>query len=244
MENKKKLLVIIPAHNEERNIRKVFAQLKQNEISRVADILVIDDASSDQTRQVTEENGYMLLKNRRHEGYGKTLQNGYRYAAAKNYAYVIQMDADAQHDPCNIPVIYKRLLEEDSPDIVLASRFMDGSSDFPVSVLRKAAYALFRGIICLATGRVIADPTTGLQGLNRSAFTFYTQNEHFDRYPDANMVIQMLLLGFRIVEIPAVMHARTDGRSMHHGLHAVTYMFRMFYSIAIVIFRIKVLKKT
>lgn len=244
MENGKKLLVIIPAHNEERNIRKVFAQLEQNEISRIADILVIDDASLDRTRKVAEESGYTLLKNRRHEGYGRTLQNGYRYAAAKNYTYVIQMDADAQHDPCNIPVIYKRLLEEDAPDIVLASRFMGGSADFPVSAVRKAAYAMFRTIIRLATGRVIADPTTGLQGLSRSAFTFYSGKGHFDTYPDANMVIQMLLLGFKIVETPAVMHARTDGRSMHHGLHAVTYMFRMFYSIAVVLFRIKVLKKT
>jgi hypothetical protein len=87
------------------------------------------------------------------------------------------------------------------------------------------------------------DPTTGLQGLSRKAVLFYSQYNHFDdRYPDANMIVQMLLLGFHVREIPAVMHARTAGTSMHSGLKPVVYMVRMFFSIIAVLFRIKVLK--
>lgn len=244
MESRKNLLVIIPAHNEERNIRKVFDRLERNKTAEFADILVIDDASFDGTGKAAEERGYTLLTNRRRLGYGRTLQQGYRYALAGDYRYVIQMDADGQHDPCNIPRIYERLREKDIPDIVLASRFLEGSSDFPVSVPKKAAYAIFRAVIRAVTGRKIADPTTGLQGLGRRAFAYYAEEGHYDKYPDANMVIQMLLLGFRIVEMPAVMHVRTDGRSMHHGLGAVLYMIRMFCSIIIVIFRVKILKNS
>ena len=88
----------------------------------------------------------------------------------------------------------------------------------------------------------IAYPTTGLQGLNRRAFLYYSKYKHFDdKYPDANMIIQMQLLGFCIDEIPAVMHARSCGTSMHSGLKPVVYMFRMVFSIIGVVFRIKVL---
>lgn len=235
-------MVIIPAHNEECNIKKVFDGLEENKIAEFADILVIDDASSDGTGRVTEERGYRLMVNRRRLGYGGTLQRGYRYAAAENYRYVVQMDADGQHDPCTIPHIYDRLRDGDTPDIVLASRFLKGSSDFPVSFLKKAAYAMFRAVIYMTAGRKIADPTTGFQGLNRRAFIFYSEEGHYDKYPDANMVIQMLLLGFQIVEIPAVMHVRTDGKSMHHGIHAISYMLRMFCSIGVILVRIKILK--
>ena len=84
------------------------------------------------------------------------------------------------------------------------------------------------------------DPTTGLQGLSRRAFTFYSRYNHFDdKYPDANMIMQMLLLGYRVEEIPAVMHDRTEGVSMHSGLKPVVYMFRMMFSIIAVALRIK-----
>lgn len=246
MEKRKDLLIIIPAYNEEKNIRKVFDQLELNEIARTGDILVINDGSSDSTKEVVKERGYSQITNHSRPGYGNALQQGYRYAVRKNYRFVIQMDADGQHDACNIVPIYKKLkaagVGGNGPDIVLASRFMEGSSDFPVSIFKKAAYEWFRFLIRLFTGRRIADPTTGLQGLSRPAFSYYSQDGHYDKYPDANMVIQMLLLGFGLVEIPAVMHARKDGRSMHHGWKAVWYMFRMCLSIGRVVFRIKVLK--
>ena len=87
------------------------------------------------------------------------------------------------------------------------------------------------------------DPTSGLQGLNRRAFGFYAGYGHFDdKYPDANMIMQMLLLGFRVEEAPSVMHARTEGVSMHSGLKPIKYMFRMMFSIIAVWVRIKMYK--
>jgi hypothetical protein len=157
------------------------------------------------------------------------------------------MDADGQHDVCNIPKIYKALKTPDEkgalPDIVLGSRFVEGSFPFRVSALKMAAFHLFRLMIRLGTGKKIMDPTTGLQGLSRRTFLFYSKYDQFDdSYPDANMIVQMLLLGFRVREIPAVMHARVGGSSMHAGLEPVAYMIRMFFSILAVEFKIKVLK--
>ncbi len=239
---KKELLIIIPAYNEGENIIRVFEQLEKQGISSIADILVIDDASTDHTRKIVREKQYELVTHIYNLGYGSALQSGYKYAARGNYKYVIQMDADGQHDACNIPALYKEL-QEKSADIVLGSRFMEGSSDFPVSFVKKSAYAVFRFWLRKATGRSIADPTTGLQGLGREAFLYYSEYNHFDdKYPDANMLMQMLLLGYCVKEIPAVMHARQSGESMHSGLKPVWYMFRMLFSMLTVIFRIKILR--
>jgi len=243
----KEVLVIIPAYNEAANIGKVLDQLERPEISEIADVLVMNDASVDSTNWLVKARGHAVVTHVFNLGYGSGIQLGYKYAVRRDYKYVIQMDADGQHDVCNIPKIYERLRQKDAdgryPDIVLGSRFMEGSSDFPVSVTKKLAYALFRQMIKMTTGRHICDPTTGLQGLSRKAFLYYSKYKHFDdKYPDANMIIQMLLLGFKVEEIPAVMHNRQTGVSMHSGLKPVIYMFRMVFSIIGVVFRVKVLK--
>ena len=249
MEEKKQkdLLIIMPAYNEEKNIVPVLENLERPEIAEIADVLVMNDASSDSTNWVVKFHGHTLVTHVFNLGYGSALQLGYKYAIRRDYKYVIQMDADGQHDVCNIPKLYERLKTADAdgryPDIVLGSRFMKESAAYPVSLVRKVAYAWFRQMIRAFTGRKIADPTTGLQGLSRKAVLYYSKYKHFDdRYPDANMIIQMILLGFRIDEIPAVMHARTEGKSMHAGLKPVLYMLRMMFSIFAVVFRIKVLK--
>ena len=246
-QKQKELLIIIPAYNEEKNIGTVLDQLEQPEIREIADILVMNDASSDSTNWVVKERGHTLVTHVFNLGYGSALQLGYKYAIRRKYRYVIQMDADGQHDVCNIPKIYERLKHADAqgryPDIVLCSRFMKGSSDYPVSFLREAAYKLFRFLIRINTGKKLADPTTGLQGLSWRAVLYYSKYKHFDdKYPDANMIIQMLLLGFQVEEIPAVMHVRKSGKSMHSGLKPIVYMFRMVFSILAVVVRIRILK--
>ena len=244
---KKEVLVIIPAYNEEANIVKVLDDLERPEIAEIADVLVMNDASSDATNWIVKSRGHALVTHVFNLGYGSGLQLGYKYAIRRGYQYVIQMDAEGQHDVCNIPVIYKKLKEKDEngryPDIVLGSRFMEGSADFPVSSAKKLAFHLFRAMIRIAAGRKIADPTTGLQGLSRKAVLYYSKYNHFDdKYPDTNMLMQMILLKFEVVEIPAVMHIRTAGESMHSGLKPIWYMFRMFFSVLAVVYRCKILK--
>lgn len=247
MESKKELLIIIPAYNEEQTIVNLLQQLEQPEIASIADVLVMNDASSDSTNWVTKARNHAVVTHVFNLGYGSGLQLGYKYAVRKRYHYVLQMDADGQHDVCNIPVMYKALKTPDAdgnlPDIVLGSRFMEGSTEFPVSMAKKIAFVWFRMLLRMGTGRDFTDPTTGLQALSWRTFLFYSRYNHFDdKYPDANMLMQMQLLGFRIKEVPAVMHLRKIGVSMHSGLKPVIYMFRMTFSMFAVWLREKIFK--
>lgn len=245
---KKELLIIIPAYNEGKNIRKVLTELEGLELASEADILVINDASTDSTNWIVKEMGYPMISQLFNMGYGCALQTGYKWAVRRKYKYVIQMDGDGQHDVCNIPVIYEKLKEADAdgrcPDIVLGARFRKDSGDFHVSVPKRIVYSMFRFMIRMTTGNEISDPTTGLQGLSRKAFLYYSKYNHFDdKYPDANMIILMMLIRFKVIEVPAVMHARTEGKSMHSGLKPFWYMLRVIYSVIIILFEVKILNR-
>lgn len=244
---RKDLLIIIPAHNEQANIGRILDQLEAARVQELGDILVINDASTDATGEIVRARGCRMVTNVFRMWYGGAVQVGYKYALRFDYRYVIQMDADGQHDACNVREIYRQLRRPGGdgayPDIVLGSRFLEGGQSFPLSRVKRQAFGLFRKLIHLLTGKTVTDPTTGLQGLSRRAFGYYGQFSNFDdKYPDANMLIQMLLLGFQVREIPAVMHPRTAGKSIHSGLAPLWYMFRMMFCIMAVVFRIRVLK--
>ena len=247
MSKKKDALIVIPAYNESENIEKVLRQLEQAEIHDIADVLVVNDASTDGTDRIVEDLGCAVVSLPFNMGYGSALQTGYKYAVRHGYSYVLQMDGDGQHDVCNIPALYEQLATADEsgarPDIVLGARFRKDSAPFTTTIPKKIVYALFRKIIKWFTGKKITDPTTGLQGLSRKAFTYYSKyNNYDDKYPDANMLILMMLLGFNVVEIPAVMHQRTAGKSLHSGLRPFWYMLRVLYSILIILIQVKLLK--
>lgn len=163
----KEVLLIIPAYNEEKNIEKVMKQLAQPEIADIVDVLVMNDASSDNTNWLAKEYGCAVVTHVFNLGYGSGLQLGYKYAIRRGYSYVIQMDADGQHDVCNIPKIYQRLKEKDddgrTPDIVLGSRFMKGSTEFEVSFAKK------NGICPVSKNAVFGNWTENCGSDNRTA---------------------------------------------------------------------------
>lgn len=244
----KDVLIIMPAFNEEACIGKFLDQLLSPEISEIADVLVIDDGSSDNTNLIVKSKNIPLVRHVYNMGYGAALMSGYKYAIRRNYKYVIQIDSDGQHDACNVLALYRKLQEKDEngrePDIVLGSRFLEGGKSFKISGVKKFAIMAFRKLIRITAGVAITDPTTGLQGLNRRTVLYYSIYSHFDlRYPDANMLIQTSLLGYKIEEIPAVMHARESGKSMHSGLGPIIYMAHMFFSICAIWLRVRVMKK-
>lgn len=240
----KKTLILIPAYNEEDNIATVLNNIRR-ECGGV-DILVINDGSRDRTAEIAEKSGAIVVSHIYNMGYGVSLQTGYKYAVDHNYEFIIQMDADGQHDVSNIGNIYNELANEYKHyDIVIGSRFLASDNDMKVGFAKRIAINFFNMAIRLVTRKQFTDPTSGLQGLSRRAFTAYSRYDNFDtNYPDANIITKMLLNGYSLKEIPAVMHSRQSGTSMHSGLmNNIRYMFTVTLNIVVVVMQFHLIKK-
>ncbi|MDF2523516.1 MAG: Undecaprenyl-phosphate mannosyltransferase, partial [Clostridiales bacterium] len=169
-------LVIIPAYNEEQNISKVLNDIRSLNID--TDICVINDGSKDKTEEVVLKGNFNVVSLPYNLGYGAALQTGFKYAVLKDYKYVIQFDADGQHDPEDIKLILNELKKGDA-EIVIGSRFL-GRGSLQIGYMKKVAIAVFRFLIKFFTGTKISDPTSGLKGLTKPVFSFYS---NMGRYP-------------------------------------------------------------
>jgi glycosyltransferase involved in cell wall biosynthesis len=237
-----KTLIVIPAYNEEENIGGVLDCILSHTAGRGFDLLVVDDGSADGTRAVCAGRGVSVVTAIFNMGYGAALKTAYKYAEDNGYDYIIQMDADGQHDVRNIDNIYEKLLDADTVcDIVIGSRFLAGSVAYYIPPHKRVVISIFNFFIKLITHKKITDPTSGLQGLNRHAFSFYAGFNMFAiDYPDANMIIQMALREFVITEIPAIMHVRERGVSMHGGVvRQIKYIIKMTLAMFVVYMREK-----
>ncbi len=248
----KEVLILIPAHNEAGRIEKLLEEFFRLELAEKMDVLVVNDHSEDRTAAAAADFPVQVVNLIYNMGYGSALQTGYKYAAKHGYRYVIQLDADGQHDVKNVERLYQALRGETEasgksgpePDVVIGSRFLSGAESFPVSRLKRMAIGMFSAMIRLATRQVITDPTSGLQGLSRRVVEFYAGYNRFDPgYADINMIMQMFYEGYRIVEIPAIMHPRESGTSMHDGWKPIWYMINMMLSTLTVMLKYRVFNR-
>lgn len=229
---KDKVLVVIPAYNESENIEKVLKEIKKD--INYADILVINDCSKDNTKEIVEKNGVKCITNVFNMRYAWAVQVGIKYARDNGYDYVIQMDADGQHIASEAEKLYKES-KKTGADIVIGSRYLVDMG-YPCPLFRRIGTKFFVGIIRLFTGKKIADPLSGFQCLNRDVIEYYAGCGNYPEFPDANLVIEMLLKGYKITEVPVKMRLRETGESMHGGIwKPIKYMITQFYTCIVMV---------
>lgn len=224
---RRKILIVIPAHNEEENIQLVLDEL--DGLHYGVDVLVVNDASTDSTQDVLARRGQRCINLISNLGYGGAVQSGFKFALAHGYDFVVQMDGDCQHDPASIPGLLEPVLRGES-DVALGSRFI-GKVTYQVPPLRKAGIALFRSVVSYFLGYRITDPTSGFQALNRNVLRFYADDTYPMDYPDSDVLLELHFAGFKIREVPVVMRPRTRGVSIHGGWKTFYYLAKMFLAI-------------
>lgn len=219
-----KILAIIPAFNEEKNIGSIVTKLK----GLMFDVLVVDDCSSDNTARIASCSGANVIRLPFNLGYGGALQTGFLYARGKNYEVIVHLDGDGQHDPEDaVSLIDPIKLGE--ADVVFGSRYLREKT-YAVPVFRRIGQIIFGGIASFLTGFCISDPTTGYQALSREVVDIYCSSLYPCDYPDANMFILLNRLGFTIKEVPVRM--KQGQKSMHSGFfRPLYYIFKMCLSI-------------
>lgn len=231
-EKNMKTLVVIPAHNEEMNIEKVLQELKKD--IPEADILVINDTSTDNTKQVVEESGVKCIDTVFNFRYAFAVQTGFKYACKKDYDCVIQFDGDGQHIAKEAVKLMEKM-EETGCDIVIGSRYLEKGS-YKAPFFRKIGTTLFSSLIRIFCGQKITDPLSGFQALNKRVIEKYAKLGEYPEYPDANLVIEMILKGYAIEEVPVKMRLREFGESMHGGIiKPIKYMITMTYTVLVII---------
>ena len=230
----KDLLVIVPAYNEEMNITNVINELRED--IKEADILVINDCSTDNTPKILEEMKVNYITTPFNLRYAGGVQTGFKYALAKGYKYVAQFDGDGQHVASELNKMFQKM-KEDDVDIMIGSRFKE-QTEYKHPFFRRVGTALFQKIIKIACSKEITDPTSGLQILSKRVYTRYAKINNYPEYPDANLIIEMLMQGYKIEEVPVKMKERIYGESMHSGIWSpISYMITMFCSIFLIIIK-------
>ena len=222
-----RLLVIMPAFNEGPRLQKVLEKVHREH--PLADLLVVDDGSSDDTEARSLAAGAIVARHPFNLGYGSALETGYRFAIRRGYDLVVQLDADGQHDPGSLADLLEPVLD-DRADVAVGSRFlMPGSYQAPWG--RKLGSFLFSWLASRLTGRRITDPTSGFWAMNRTATEALTSGQLPHDYPDADVLIGLHYAGLRLTEVPVVMHPAPEGGSMHDGAMPLYYVFKMLFSM-------------
>lgn len=227
-----KILFVIPAYNEEESIGKVLKEIKSD--VNYADILVVNDCSKDKTEEIVKKNGVKCINNIFNLKYAMAIQTGIKYAYENNYDYVIQFDADGQHIAKEAEKLYKHI-KESNCDIVIGSRYLIDVG-YKCPMFRRIGTKIFEVLIKVFCHRTITDPLSGFQCINKKVIKRYAQMGGYPEYPDANLIIEMLLNGYAIDEISTKMRLREAGVSMHGGIiEPIKYMINMFYTIIFIL---------
>jgi glycosyltransferase involved in cell wall biosynthesis len=233
-----RLLVVVPAYNEEDSLGTTIAAIR-DALPGVR-IVVVSDCSTDRTSEVATRAGADVVDLPCNLGYGGAVQAGFKYALAQGHDFIVQMDADGQHDAKSAVSLLEPIVRGEA-DVAIGSRFT-GKANYPIPLPRRLGMALFGAIVTFVTRRRFSDPTSGFQAMNARVLRFFARDNYPSDFPDADTIILLVLAGFRVREVPVVMQARTAGTSMHSNLKAFYYVSKMMLSILMVLLRRKVLR--
>lgn len=227
-----KKLVIIPAYNESASIEKTVREIQNK--AKDFDYVIINDCSTDNTKQICEEHGFNVVNLPVNLGIGGAVQTGYKYALRNGYDMAVQVDGDGQHDPEFLERMSEHLLETGA-DMVIGSRFIE-KQGFQSSGTRRMGIKYFTVLIRLLTGKTITDPTSGLRLVNRDIIKLFAYDYPKD-YPEPESAVAVLRRGKKVEEIPVIMRERNGGVSSISMKKSVYYMIKV--SLAILIERIR-----
>ena len=229
---KKRILVIIPAYNEEGSVGKVIEEI--NTHLPQATLLVVNDGSADRTSEKARARGATVLDLPFNLGIGGAMQAGYKYAYENGYDIAIQVDADGQHDPKEIQKLL-RTLEGDKADVVIGSRFMRDSS-YKGSIMRRIGIAIFSGVISMIVRQRITDPTSGFRASNRKAIQLFASDYPQD-YPEPEVVILLHQCHLKMEEVSVGMSERYSGESSITKIRSIYYMVKVLLAIFVDCFK-------
>lgn len=225
-----KVLLIIPAYNEQENIKETVKKIK--EFSNELDYIVINDGSTDDTEKILTENNIHHIKLVNNLGIGGAVQTGYKYAYENGYDIAIQFDGDGQHDVNYIPQICEPLINGQA-DMCIGTRYLDKtSSKFQSTFMRRLGANIISIFIKICTGKKITDPTSGFRAVNKTVIEEFAK-QYPTEYPEPESTVSLLVNGYKVQEVPVSMNERTGGVSSIRLFKTIDYMAKVVLAIII-----------
>jgi glycosyltransferase involved in cell wall biosynthesis len=188
-----------------------------------ADVLVVDDGSTDRTADVAREHGATVHSLGTNLGLRHGIAAGYRWALERDYAYCGRVDADGQHPAYELARLLA-LVRADECDVAVGSRFVAGDGyaayRYRPSPARRLGTAVLRRAMRLVLGRPFGDATSGLYAVNAQALPLLAET-FVSGAPEVEALIRVAEAGLRLCEVPVTMEARQSGESKLRGSKAV-----------------------
>lgn len=218
-----RVLIIVPAYNEGKSLKRVIDHLR--ETCPQYDYLIINDGSGDRTREICEENGYCVLNLPENQGLTKVMQIGMRKAREYQYDAALQFDADGQHLPEYIEDMVS-CMAETGCDVVIASRYKNGKT--PLG-MRALGGKMITAAIRHTAGQTLTDPTSGMRLYGKRIIRFFAEDDSCTPEPDT--IARLIRAGADVREVQVEMADRTEGKSYLTPVNASKYMVRILSSI-------------
>ena len=223
-----KILVIVPAYNEEESLPGVLSDLRQHVPG--ADIVVVNDGSADRTAHIARSAGVKVLDLPVNLGIGGAMQAGYLYAAKHDYDIAVQFDGDGQHRAGEIEKLLRPLVGGKA-DLAIGSRFVQ-PGDYQAPFLRRIGMYIFSFTLSRILDSPVTDTTSGFRAADRTVTEFFSRSYPED-YPEVEALVMAHKAGFRITEVPVSMRERTGGRTSITALRSAYYMVKVLLAVFI-----------
>jgi glycosyltransferase involved in cell wall biosynthesis len=227
-------IIVIPAYNEEETIAEVVRGLAAEDLG--IDILVVNDGSSDGTGRILRDLPAISVSHPINLGYGAAVQTGMLYAVREGYEFLVLMDADGQHLPSQVRLLFDELGK--GWDMVIGSRFAGDADVYRVPFFRRTGIRFFSFLAHLLGGIEVRDVTSGFQAMRRNVFEFLSM-EYPTHSPDAEVIVMLGRKRFKVTEVATSVRERQGGTSMYSNVGAaIYYPFKSILSSIIVLLRL------
>lgn len=227
------MLVIVPAWNEEETLPDVIAEIR-HALPGIA-VLVVDDGSVDGTARVAEETGVLVAHLPINLGVGAAMRTGFRYASRNGYAVAVQIDADGQHNPEDVPALLALL--DGGANIAIGAR-MAGEGAYTVRGPRRWAMKLLSVVISRIAHTRLTDTTSGFKACDARAIDLFAQTYPAEYLGDT---VESLVVAARsrlvIREVGVHMRRRAGGAPSHNPVRSAVFLGRAVMALALALTR-------
>lgn len=217
-----KIMAVVPAYNEEKNIRDVVKSIRSS--CPGVDVVVINDGSTDNTYLEAIKGGAVVINLSQNLGIGGAVQTGFIYAERNDYDIVVQVDGDGQHNPRDMARLIE-LIQKDKADMVIGSRFIK-KTEYKSARAQKAGILFFSKLVSVLCRKNYYDTTSGYRAVNRKVIELFSKYYPKD-YPEVETIVYASNRGIRITEVSVNMNKRQGGKSSITPLRAIYYMIKV-----------------